>query len=192
MSWPHTVELTPQTTHWQGYLINCLLDRRLMKFSTFVSGKEDISQCLPVMSESNTPQWSVCFLRHWLRHIARRASLLHFQLFNIKVALVASFMTMIDSGTFWLVSEWGKYLLRPPRWTPWRPNSPSASRELGGVPNPGLVKFFISIYEPANCTSFKKKPGLFVWFSTFQSGRFGRESVSHSIQKKQTGRNVST
>ena len=47
--------------------------------------------------------------------------------------------------------------------------------------NPGLVKSFISIYDPANCMCLnEEKPGPFVWFSTSQCIRFGRESVSYT------------
>ena len=47
--------------------------------------------------------------------------------------------------------------------------------------NPGLVKFSISISDPATSTSSNGgKLGLFVLFSTSQFRHFGRESVSYS------------
>ena len=47
--------------------------------------------------------------------------------------------------------------------------------------NPGLVKFFISIFDAATCTSLnEEKPGSFVWLPTLQCRRSGRESVSYS------------
>ena len=45
--------------------------------------------------------------------------------------------------------------------------------------NPGLAKFFILIYDPANWR-VQKKPGPFVPFSTSRCRRFGRESVSYT------------
>ena len=51
--------------------------------------------------------------------------------------------------------------------------------------NPKLsVKFFISIYDRANYVKLNEEtPGPFVWFSTLQCRRFGRESVSYSGDK---------
>ena len=43
------------------------------------------------------------------------------------------------------------------------------------------MKFFILIYDPANCMSLNEEnPGPFVWFSTLQCRHFGIESVSYS------------
>ena len=47
-----------------------------------------------------------------------------------------------------------------------------------------VVKFFISISDPATSASLNDgNPRAFVWFSSLQCRRFGRESVSYSKNK---------
>ena len=63
----------------------------------------------------------------------------------------------------------------------WEWKTPGPGSSKADWTNPELVKFFISIYNPANCMCLNgERLVSFVWFSTSQCRRFGRESVSYS------------